>query len=193
MKSYSRLCIIGLASILFTSCQTYNVSLTYNPASIGQRIQKGTPIIKIGTINDVRKLRGAEIGKIRNELGIPIKSISAKRPISEITKTAFTHALQSRNLLNEESAKYVLNADILEFQCNQYSTQNAECRIRVHVYNIKSGRLVFSQYYYATKTKVSPNVTYWSKVDEIAGVASEALQDTIDRAVDDPTLRKSLR
>jgi hypothetical protein len=30
-------------------------------------------------------------------------------------------------------------------------------------------------------------------VDEIAGVASEALQETIDRAVDDPGLRKSLK
>ena len=193
MNSYSRLFIIGFIVILFTSCQTYNVSLTYSPASIGQRIQKGSPVIKIGSINDVRKLRGAEIGKIRNEFGLAIKSISAKRPIAEITKTAFAHALQSRDMLNEDSAKYVLNADILEFQCNQYSTQNAECRIRVHVYNIKSGRLVFSQYFYATRTKVSPNVTYWSKVDEIAAVASEALQETIDRAVDDPSLRKVLR
>ena len=193
MKSYSRLFIIGFIAVIFTSCQTHNVSLTYNPASIGQRINKGSPAIKIGSINDVRKLRGAEIGKIRNEFGIPIKSINAKRPISEITKTAFAHALQSRNLLDKDNAKYILNADILEFQCSQYSTQNAECRIRVHVYNTKSGRLVFSQYFYATRTKVSPNVTYWSKVDEIAGVASEALQEAIDRAVDDPGLRRALR
>ena len=99
MKSYSRLLIIGFISVIFTSCQTYDVSLTYNPASVGQRINKASPVIKIGSINDVSKLRGAEIGKIRNEFGIPIKSINAKRPISEITKTAFTHALQSRTLL----------------------------------------------------------------------------------------------
>jgi hypothetical protein len=36
-------------------------------------------------------------------------------------------------------------------------------------------------------------VSYWSNVDEIAQVASEALQDVVDRAVDDQRLRRMLR
>ena len=193
IKSVQRLGIIIGAITLLSSCQTYKVSLTYNPPSLGQRIIKGEPLIKLDKINDVRNLKGAEIGSIKNEFGIPIKSIYAKQPVSEITKTAFSHALKSRNLLNKEDAKYLLQADILQFECTQFSTQNAECRIRVHLYQAKTGRLIFSQYYYSTKSKVSPNVSYWSKVDEIASVASEALQDVVDRAVDDNRLRQIIK
>ena len=193
MKSKARLLMIVGALILLSSCQTYKVSLTYNPPSFNDRVLKGEPTIKIDKINDVRKLRGAELGAIKNEFGISIKSISAKQPISEITRTAFSHALKSRNLLAEKDAKYVLQADVLQFECSQYSTQNAECRIRVHLYQAKTGRLIYSQYYYSTKTKVSANVSYWSNVDEIAQVASEALQDVVDRAVDDQRLRRMLQ
>ena len=193
MKSKVRLLmIIGAASFL-SSCQTYKVSLTYNPPSFNQRVIKGEPSIKIDKINDVRNLRGSELGAIKNEFGIAIKAIQAKQPISEITRTAFSHALKSRNLLAEKDAKYILHADVLQFECSQYSTQNAECRIRVHLYQAKTGRLIYSQYYYSTKTKVSPNVSYWSNVDEIAVVASDALQDVVDRAVDDQKLRRMLR
>ena len=157
MKSKARLLMtIGALSFL-SSCQTHKVSLTYNPPSFNQRVIKGEPSIKIDKINDVRNLRGSELGAIKNEFGIAIKAIQAKQPISEITRTAFSHALKSRNLLAEKDAKYILQADILQFECSQYSTQNAECRIRVHLYQAKTGRLIYSQYYYSTKTKVSPN------------------------------------
>ena len=95
IKSFQRLGIIIGAITLLSSCQTYKVSLTYNPPSISQRIIKGEPLIKLDKINDVRNLKGAEIGSIKNEFGIPIKSIYAKQPVSEITKTAFSHAMIS--------------------------------------------------------------------------------------------------
>ena len=75
MKSKARLLMIAGALILLSSCQTYKVSLTYNPPSFNDRVLKGEPTIKIDKINDVRKLRGAELGAIKNEFGISIKSI----------------------------------------------------------------------------------------------------------------------
>ena len=73
MKSKARLLMIIGAAALLSSCQTYKVSLTYDPPSFNQRVVKGEPSIKIDKINDVRNLRGSELGAIKNEFGISIK------------------------------------------------------------------------------------------------------------------------
>ena len=63
IKSFQRLGIIIGAITFLSSCQTYKVSLTYNPPSLGQRIIKGEPLIKLDKINDVRNLKApTELG-----------------------------------------------------------------------------------------------------------------------------------
>ena len=82
---------------------------------------------------------------------------------------------------------------ILEFWCHQLTTLDAGCRVRVRVTRPGSSTPVFTKIYASKRSRPTPNVTYWSKVDELAAVASEVLQAVVDSAVDDTDLRRALR
>ena len=181
------------ALLLFPSCSDYRVSLTYQPPGPNQRVLRGAPVVDMGRVNDVRDVRGTEIGAVRNEVGIPIKVLHAKKPIAEITHNAFAYALEVRGMLAKRSSRYLISTEILELWCHQYASLDAGCRIRVNVMRRGSSRPVFSKIYAAKRTRPTPNVTYWSKVDELAAVTSEALQAVVDGAIDDPALRRALR
>ncbi len=184
----------GAAILLCPSCKSYDVSLTYAPPAAGERVARGKPVVAMGRVNDSRDVTGTEIGAIRNEVGIPIKTLHAKRPVAQITHNAFSYALKTRGMVaSRGKARYTLSADVLELWCHQFATQDAGCRIRVTLRPVGSTRVKFSKVYEAKRSRPSPNVTYWSKVDELATVTSEALQSVVDGAVDDPDFRRALR
>ena len=194
MTSSTALLGVGLcALLLFPSCTDYPVSLTYKPPGPNQRVLKGAPVVDLGRVTDVRDVRGTEIGSIKNEVGIPIKVLHAKKPIAEITHNAFAYAFEVRGMLAKRNPRYVVSAEILELWVHQLASQEAGCRIRVNVTRRGSSRPVFSKVYSAKRTRQTPNVTYWSKVDEAATVTSAALQAVVDGAVDDPAFRRALR
>ena len=194
MKPSKSLLGAALCSLLlFPSCTDYPVSLTYRPPAEGARIARGPAVVDMGRVNDMRDVRGTEIGAIRNEVGIPIKVLHAKKPIAQITHNAFAYAFEIRGMLAKRNARYTVSADILEFWCHQLTTLDAGCRVRVRVTRPGSSSPVFTKIYASKRSRPTPNVTYWSKVDELAAVASEALQAVVDTAVDDPDLRRALR
>ncbi len=96
-------------------------------------------------------------------------------------------------MLARRNPRYVVSAEVLELWCHQYTSQDAGCRIRVNVYRKGSSRPKFSKVYSAKRSRPSPNVTYWSRPDEVANVTSDALQAVVDGALDDPELRRALR
>jgi hypothetical protein len=183
----------SITLLLFSSCQSYHVSLTYTPPPRGAHEKWDTPRLRVGRINDVRDIQGTEIGAIRNEFGIPIKTLHAKRPIAQIAHSAFVYALKLRNMSTAKAPKYTLSADIIELWCHQYTTQQAGCRVRINIYNTHSKNLIFSKEYAAKRTRQTLKVTYWSNVEELAAVVSEALQATVDGALGDPDFRRAVR
>lgn len=188
------LTIAGAALLLMPSCKTYSVSLTYEPPAPGAPVSKGKPVVAVGKVNDARDVTGTEIGSIKNEVGLPIKTLHAKKPVAHITHNAFRYALKIRGMAAPKGkAKYTLSADVLELWCHQYVTQDAGCRIRVRISPVGSTRVLFSKVYAAKRSRPSPNVTYWSNVSEVASITSAALQSVIDGALDDPELRRALR
>lgn len=192
-SSTSLFCVAACALLLFPSCSDYRVALTYQPPAPGQPVLRGAPVVDMGRVGDVRDIRGTEIGAVRNEVGIPIKVLHAGKPIAEITHNAFAHALEVRGMLTKRSARYLVSADIIELWCHQYTSLDAGCRIRVNVTRRGSNRVLFSKIYAAKRTRPTPNVTYWSNVNELASVTSAALQAVVDGALDDPALRRALR
>lgn len=179
--------------LLFDSCRSYHVSLTYTPPGPSARLYPGRPELRVGRINDTRDIKGTEIGAIRNEFGIPIKILHAKRPVAQIMHNAFTYALKIRDMSTLQNPGYTLSADILELWCHQYTTQNAGCRVRVNIYSTRNKTIVFSKTYAAKHTQPTLKVSYWSNVEEVAAVVSKALQSVVDSALDDPEFRRAMR
>ncbi len=183
----------GIMILLCASCRSYHVSLTYAPPEPSAQIYRGNPELRVGRINDTRHIKGTEIGAIRNEFGIPIKILHGKRPMAQIVHSAFTYALNIRNMSTMDNPGYTLSADILELWCHQYTTQDAACRVQVNIYSTSDNRLVFSKRYAAKHTHPTLKVTYWSNVEEVADVVSRVLQSAVDSALDDPELRRAIR
>ncbi len=65
--------------------------------------------------------------------------------------------------------------------------------MRITVARKADNRPVFTKEYKAKRSYPTASVTYWSRVDEVASVTSEALQAVVDTAIDDPQLRRVLR
>jgi len=184
----------GIVLLLSPSCKTYKVSLTYEPPAPGATIKRGPATLTVGKVNDIRDVTGTEIGAIRNEVGIPIKVLHAKKPVANIVHNAFRYALKTRAMIAPRNkARYTLSADVIELWCHQFASQDAGCRIRIKVTPVGGGRVKFSKVYAAKRSRPSISVTYWSRVDEVARVTSEALQAVIDSAIDDPALRRAIR
>jgi len=181
------------ALLVLPSCTDYTVSLTYDPPEPGQFVNRGAPVLDMGRVTDVRDVRGTEIGAVRNEVGIPIKVLHTSKPVAQITHNAFAYALDVRGMLAKRNARYSISAEILELWCHQYSTQDAGCRMRVSVHRKGNSQAKFTKVYSAKRSRPSPNVTYWSKVEEIASVTSDALQAVVDGAIDDPAFRRALK
>ncbi|MCP4847532.1 MAG: hypothetical protein GY899_06255 [Verrucomicrobiaceae bacterium] len=184
---------IGITLLLFSSCRSYHVSLTYTPPERGIQGKSDTPKLRVGRINDARDIKGTEIGAIRNEFGVPIKTLHAKRPIAQIAHNAFAYALKARNMSTVKNPKYTLSADIIELWCHQYTTQDAGCRARINIYNTSTKNLIFSKEYSAKHSRQTLKITYWSSVEEVATVVSHTLQEIVDNALDDPDFRRAVR
>ena len=183
----------GITLLLFSSCRSYHVSLTYTPQPQEVEDKSDAPSLRVGRINDVRDTKGTEIGTIRNEFGIPIITLHARRPIAQIAHNAFAYALKLRNMSTAKNPRYTLSADIIELWCHQYTTQDAGCRARIHIYNTNTRNLIFSKEYAAKRSRQTLKVTYWSNVEEVAAVVSDTLQEIVDHALDDPDFRRALR
>lgn len=182
-----------IAALFFSSCRSYHVSLTYSPPI--QRVQQApeTTRLKVGRVNDIRDVQGTEIGTIRNEFGVPIKTLHAKRPVAQIAHNALIYALKLRSASTADHPNYVISADIIELWCHQYTTQEAGCRARIKLYNAETRTLRFSKEYAAKRTRQTLKVSYWSNVEELAAVVSEVLQAVVDDALDDPDFSRAIR
>ena len=194
MRTSILVTLIHTVTILFfTSCRSYHVSLTYTPPLKGTPATSDSSLLRVGRVNDSREIQGTQIGTIRNEFGIPIKSLHAKRPVAQIAHNAFTYALKLRNRSPGNKPKYTISADILELWCHQYATLSADCRVRINAYQTKTKQLVFSREYQANRSDQTLKVTYWSNVEDLAAVMSETLQSVVDSALDDPDFQQIVR
>lgn len=174
-----------------SSCQTYQVPITYaEPATI----QPGPHTIDLGRFIDERDGRGAKLGSIRNEVGIPIKTLTTRKPVAQLIHNAVGYGLKARGMLVDKGkGRYVIGARIREYYVHQLASQEAGCKIQFELFRRGNSRPVFVKTYRSQRNRRTPKVSYFGDVDEVAEVASSALQDVIDQALDDPEFRKALR
>ena len=186
----SALVMAGLAAVL-SSCETYQVPITYaDPASV----QPGPRWVDLGRFVDARDERGTALGSIKNEVGIPIKELTTRKPVAELVHNAVGYGLKARGMLvGPGRGRYVVGGTVLELYAHQFASQEAGCRIRFEVFRKGNPQVIFSKTYHSQRNRRTPKVSYFGDVDEVADVTSAALQDVIDQMLDDPEFRRLLR
>jgi hypothetical protein len=182
---------IGGLAVILNSCQTYQVPITYaDPATV----IPGPRRVDLGRFVDARDGRGTTLGSIKNEVGIPIKTLTTRKPVAELVHNAVGYGLKARGMLVDKGrGRYIISGKIIEFYAHQLVSQEAGCAIRFEMYRKGTTKPVFAKTYKAQRNRHTPKVSYFGNVDELADVSSAALQDVIDQALDDPALRRTLR
>lgn len=181
-----------LSAISLCSCTTTTqVSLDYVPGS-GQVIQGGAEFITQPFV-DRRDVGPNELGTVRTQLGTPIEHVQTRVPVAQIVTNAFGHALQSRKMLSAKSAaRYMITGEVLDLQCNLLVRPYGYAKLRVNVIEAGTGRIVHSGVYEGERQGSAYIPGSGTPVPLLGDLASGALQQAVDQALDDPSMRAQL-
>jgi hypothetical protein len=169
------------------SCSTTAVSLDYQP-KLGQNIP-GPRTISVGRFADVRQEGAYYLGEVRTPIGTPLERITSRVPVDEVVRNAFSHGLSSRGMLSGSGAPFMITGEILELYGDQVVRPAGYAKIRVNLVRASSGQIVFSRTYSGERESGVYRPGSGSPVPVIRELTSRALQDTVDRALDDRDLR----
>jgi len=176
-----------------SACSTTPVGLTYDSGKAAS-VAKGKPSVDVMVVTDGRKHDPNWLGAIRGGFGNPLKTLETPVPVKDVVKIAFADGLKARNLL-ESNGRHAMELDVQQFDCNQFVRREAHAKVGVSIVERASGRSVFKQNYEADKVSgslITMDAGIFASVDDLRKVANEALQDVVDRALDDPQLRAAL-
>jgi hypothetical protein len=113
-------------------------------------------------------------------------------PVDEVVRNAFSHGLSARGMLSGSGAPYVLTGEILELHGDQVVRPAGYARVRVNIIRGASGQIVFTRIYSGERESGIYRPGSGSPVPAIRELVSRALQDVVDRALDDPAMRDRL-
>ena len=191
LPSVLRWSAAALTALLFTACGTTPVSLDYQP-TLGQNIP-GPRSIAVGRFADTRGEGPYYLGVVRTPIGTPLERITSRVPVDEVVRNAFTHGLSARGMLSPVGgAPYVMTGEIIELKCDQVVRPAGYARIRVNLARTGTGQIVFSRVYAGERESGPYRPGSGSPVPALRELVSRALQDAVDRALDDRALRQRL-
>jgi hypothetical protein len=184
------LTVLGMAALL-SSCSSTSVSLDYQP-TLGQNIP-GPRKIAVGRFADMRNENTYYLGDVKTPIGTPLERITSRVPVDEVVRNAFSHGLKSRGMLSGSGAPYVLSGEILDLYGDQVMRPAGYARVRVNLVKTHTGQIIFSRVYSGERESTFYVPGSGSPVPTIRELISRALQDVVDRALDDPSLRERLK
>lgn len=175
-------------------CVTDTVTLGYKSAGQVSAANAGSPVA-VGSFIDQRGETPTWIGAVRGGYGNPLKKLETDKPVSTLVQRAFADGLKERGLLATGPGAYQISGVIKKLDCSQYVRREAHAIIDVTVFD-PSGRQVFSRTYTADELEGSLmafNVGVFGSVDTLRALAEKALDEVVDKALDDTALRNSMR
>lgn len=172
-----------------TGCSsTTEVSLDYNP-SPGQMRQGAAQF----TASRFRDLRGDDplyLGTVRTHIGTSLEHIMTRIPVAQVVTNAFAHGLNARGMLTPRaSASFIVTGEVQEFYCKLLVHPYAFARIRVYLLDAATRRVLFSQDFVGERQAPAYIPGSGPPVPLLQDLASRALQDAVDKALDDAGLR----
>lgn len=189
---------VSIAMLALMACSTNDVGLAYkSSAPVPGADDAKSPTVSVGTFVDQRGEPATWIGAIRGGFGNPVKTLEVTPSVSSVVQTAFSEGLRARHLLAAEGAgSYQISGVIKKLDCSQYERREAHAVIDVNVSEVSPGKKLFSQTYTADELEgsaVALNVGVFGSVESLRAVAEKALDEVVDKALDDKALRNSMR
>lgn len=183
-------CLYALVSSIMVSCaSTSQVSLDYVP-SPGQMLS-GRKEFSVRDFNDRRGTGPNELGTVRTQIGTPVEHIQTRVPGPKIVSNAFAYGLEARGMLSPASkARYIVTGEVLDLYCQMLVKPFGYARVRVMVLDSATGQVLFNGLYQGERQGPAFIPGSGSPVPMLTDLVSGALQDAVDRALDDPRMRQ---
>ena len=179
--------IITSSLILLAACSTTQVPLTYTPGPTAHT--QGKPLAVVGEVKDSRKYTGTALGAIRGGFGNALKTLQTEKPASEVIRTAIMDGLKSRGMAAAGNPKYVLDIDMIHFDCSQYVRREAHVELNVTLMDKAANKIVYERKVKADKVNgsvITFDAGIFASVEDLRKIANEALQDAVDQLLNDP-------
>lgn len=177
-------------ALLPCACTTSSISLDYQPR-LGQNL-RGPRVLSVGRFADQRHEGAYYLGEVRTPIGTPLERLTSRVPVEQVVRNAYSHGLSSRGMLAGSGAPYMLTGEIIQLYGDQVVRPAGYARIRVNVVRASTGQIVFSRVYSGERESTFYRPGSGSPVPAIRDLLSRALQDAVDRALDDPAMRQRL-
>lgn len=183
---------VMLAAVVLGGCTMSQVSLDYQP-SLAQ-VVKGKPVLSVGRFTNSRGESAKYLGVVRTPIGTPLEYIYTHTPVEDIVRNAFSHACSARGMLTSTAgAQFIITGEVLEMSCQQLVHPYGYARIRMNVVRASTGEMVFTRVYAGERQNAAYRPGSGSPVPALRELVSRALQDAVDRALDDPEFRGRIR
>lgn len=178
-------------SLLLANCGSTPISLDYQPSL--SRPVPGTTKVATGRFANMRREGSSYMGVVRSPIGTPIETLTTNVPIEDVVRNAFGHGLSLRGMLAATgSSPYVISGEILDLHCDQVIKPAAYVSIRVNLVQQSTGQVIFSKVYQAEREGTAFVPGSGSPVPRLRELTSRALQDAVDKALDDRAFRNRL-
>ena len=182
----------GVLALLLSACTMSQVSLDYQPGLA--QVVKGRPVFSVGRFVNARGVESYYLGVVRTPVGTPLEYIRTRMPVEEVVRNAFTHACSTRDMLTTRpKSAYIITGEVLELSCQQLVHPYAYARLRMNVVKASTGEIIFTRTYAGERQAPAYRPGSGSPVPLLRDLASRALQDAVDRALDDPEFRGRIR
>jgi len=183
------LSISFLAALVLSSCATTSeVSLDYVP-STGQ-IRPGRPDFSVRDFGDRRGVGTHELDTVRTQLGTPVEHVRTRVPAHQIVTNAFAHGLDARGMLSQPGgARFIVTGEVLDLYCQMLVRPYGYARVRVMLLDAATGQVLHTSVFKGERQGPAYIPGSGSPVPLLRDLVSGALQDAVDRALDDPVIR----
>jgi hypothetical protein len=187
-SSHRIISLVGSLMVLVSCTTTSQVSLDY-ATGVGH-VQPGAPEFTTQDFMDRRDQAPNELGTVRTQIGTPVEHVQMSVPAANAVTNAFGYALQVRGMLaSKTAARFIVTGEVLDLHCKLLVRPYGYARLRVSVLEAATGRVIHSATYEGERQSSAYVPGSGSPVPLLRDLTSGALQDAVDRALDDPAMR----
>ncbi len=181
--------LTALSLLSLASCTTTSeVSLDYVPSP--GHVKPGAAEFSTQPFVDRRDMGAMELGTVRTQIGTPVEKVLTKVPVANVVSNAFAYGLQGRGMLASRSAaRFIITGEVLDLRCQLLVHPYGYAKVRVNVLEAESGRIIHSAIYEGERQSSAYIPGSGTPVPVLRDLTSGALQDAVDRALDDPAMR----
>jgi len=183
---------LAISTAVMGGCSSHTMALKYEQSSL---LASSTASRKaqVGIVVDNRGTADNWLGAIRGGYGNPLKKLYTEGSTATVVRKAFEDALGARGFLGtSENSDLRIDVSLTKFDASYYFNKEAHAHFTMSLIHKPSSNVLFSREYRTDNKKGGAGAGIFGDVNALASFANETLNQTIDKALNDPDFLAAL-